>query len=53
VRAMLTKKTAFVKLKINEKIQKGRLKTKKVRNTGVKKKYFFQKNLLLFFTNNC
>jgi len=24
VRAMLTKKTAFVKLKINEKIQKGR-----------------------------
>ena len=53
VRHMLTKKTAFVKIKINEKIQKGRWKTKKARNTDVKKKYFFQKKLLLFFTNNC
>ena len=50
---MLTKKTAFVKLKIIEEIQKEKLKTKKARNTGVKKKYIFKNNLLFFFTNNC
>jgi hypothetical protein len=49
VKAMLTKKTAFVKLKINEKIQKGRSKTKKARNTDVKKKYFFPKKITPFF----
>ena len=48
MKAILTKKTSFVKIKINEKIQKGRRKTKKARNTGVKKKYIFQKNYSFF-----
>ena len=49
MKEILTKITAFVKLKINEIIQKGRLKTKKARNTDVKKNYFFQKIITLSF----
>ena len=50
---MLTKKTAFVKLKINEKIQNGGEKQKRQEIQMLRKNIFFQKKLLLFFTNNC